>query len=177
MNHWKACQAWWAARAPREQRGLLWAGLCVIGLLGWWLLLAPPLRTLREADATEARLVHTLDQMQQWQMQARALRAQPLVTTSALVAELRALTAALGPGATLQLPPGSGGQATLTLKSVSAASLGEWLADPGRLRMQPVSVHLARDAGPASGASPDGADVRWSGNMLFQLPEQTAGGR
>ena len=177
MNHWKTVQAWWAARAPREQRGLFWAGMCVAALLTWWLLLAPPLRVLRAADLTEARLVHTLDQMQQWQLQAKTLRAQPLVSAPALLAQLRGLTASLGPGASLQVPAGSVGQVTLNVKSVPAAVLADWLADPTRARLQPVSVHLARDVAPSNAGSADGTDVRWSGSLQFQLPESSTGAR
>ena len=166
----KALQRWWAGRAPRERRGVLWAAWCLAGLLTWWLVLAPPLRTLREADAIQTRLGSTLDQMQQWQMQARALQKQPAVAASALVAQLRDLASNLGPGATLQIPAGSGGQATLNLKNVPVSLLAAWLADPARVPLQPLAVHLTQDAAVA----PDGTR-RWSGSLIFSLPDGAAG--
>lgn len=167
----------WQAMAPRERRLVLAAVLLVAGALAWWLLLAPALRTLREAPAHHAQLDAQLERMQALAAEARLLQADASARPSAAEAQraLQAATAALGPGARVSL---AGERATVGLQGVGAAAIGPWLAQVrGNARSVPLQAQLTRSkpkaqAVPASAAAPGIApgEARWDGAIVFGLP-------
>jgi general secretion pathway protein M len=155
----------WAALAPREQRGVQLAATLVGALLVWWLLLAPPLATLKKVESQRRMLDAQLDSMRALQTRAQALQAQAAVSGAESLASLQTSTAALGAGARLQVV---GDQATVTLNKVRADALAQWLVQPASsLRLQPAEVHWIRDA--AATVAPD-TPATWSGTLVFNLP-------
>ena len=177
-----ALTAWrtrWDAMAPRERRLVLAAALLVAGALAWWLLLAPALRTLREAPARHAALDAQLERMQALAAEARLLQADASTRPSQAEAQraLQSATAALGSGARVSW---MGERATVGLQGVSAAAIAPWLAQVrGNARSVPVEAHLTRSsakppAQPVVGAAlqktaPAG-EARWDGAIVFALP-------
>ena len=159
MDWIKAAQTRWATLARRERRALMLALLLVGGATLWWVLLAPALRTLREAPQARLQLDAAWDQMQQMQARARALQGQSAVPADAVLTQLRDVTKALGAGATLQI---QADQVTLTLRQVNAARLAEWLGGDIAQRVRPVEVHITRDV---TASAPV-----WFGRLLFRLP-------
>ena len=162
----------WYALNGREQTLVRRAAL-VIGLaLIWWTLLAPPLRTLRQAE-TQRRIVDTQEEkMLELQAQAKALQAQPKINRDDA---LRALEASVRQrlGATAQLNI-AGDRATVTLRNTPANELAQWLAE-ARLnaRLLPNEVRLVRSTGaspvgPATGAP----TTAWDGTLVMLLPVQ-----
>ena len=154
----------WAALQARERRSIALAA-AVLGLaLLWWLALAPALATLRAAPAQRAELQAQAQQMQRWQREAEALKAQPRLARDTAVAALEAATRQrLGSAAQLSV---AGERAQLTLKSVSAQDLADWLADVrASARAVPLDARLSR-----SGDAAPGAPVHWSGTLSLSLP-------
>lgn len=144
-------QARWRTLEPREQ--LLVSGAAVlVGLaLVWWLLIAPPLRVLRLADAQQRSLDLQLQKMQDLQAQAQALQSQTRMSRSD---SLRALEVSvkqrLGAGAQLNV---IGDRATVTLRHVPADALAQWLVQARvNARAIPGEVRLVRSTGAAPGA-------------------------
>ena len=144
------------------------AALLVAAALAWWLLLAPALRTLREAPARHAALDAQLERMQTLAAEARLLQAD---------ASTRPSQAALGSGVRVSL---MGERATVGLQGVPAAAIAPWLAQVrGNARSVPVEAHLTRSsakppAQPVVGAAPQktapAGEARWDGAIVFALP-------
>ncbi len=156
-----ALRAHWARLQARERRLIGLAAAVLLPALCWWLLLAPPLQTLRKAGEEHARLDQQLAQMRQQQAQARALQQAPKNTVRdagrALESQVRAQ---LGTAAQLQL---NGAQATLTLQQVPAEALATWLTQARQQTQASVSqARLQRGAA----QSP----VTWSGTLVLTLP-------
>ena len=51
MTRFAALNDFWSALAARERSAITLAALVVAAMLTWWLALAPPLKTLAQADA------------------------------------------------------------------------------------------------------------------------------
>lgn len=171
----------WDAMAPRERRLVLAAALLVAAALAWWLLLAPALRTLREAPARHAALDAQLERMQALAAEARLLQADASTRPSQAEAQraLQSAAAALGSGARVSL---MGERATVGLQGVPAAAIPPWLAQVrGNARSVPVEAHLTRSsakpqAQPAASAAPQkptpAGEARWDGAIVFALPSR-----
>lgn len=145
-------QARWRTLEPREQLLVSSAALLVGLALIWWLLIAPPLRVLRLADAQQRSLDLDLQKMQDLQAQAQALQSQTRMNRSD---SLRALEASvkqrLGEGAQLNV---IGDRATVTLRHVPADALAQWLVQARvNARAIPAEVRLVRSTGAPPGAS------------------------
>ena len=155
-------QAWWRALAPREQT-LVRAAVMLLGLaLLWWGLVAPALRTLRQADAQQRSLEGQWQRMQSLQAQAQALQSQPKISHDEA---LRALQVSVKQGldSSVQLNV-VGDRATVTLRNTSADSLAQWLAQARiNARAIPSEARLVRN--PSEAAA-------WDGTLVLSLPAQ-----
>lgn len=168
----------WQTLSEREQRLLFGAAVLLAAALVWWVALAPALRTLREAPAQQAALDAQWQQLQALQAQAISLQQQPRMTQAEALRALQLTTTELlGPGAQIQT---TGNRSTVTLPSVSAEALANWLAQVRtRARAVPQQAHLKRDAksetkretnadktnGSAATLAPT-----WSGSLVLSLP-------
>ena len=159
MNLLKQWQSRWRGMPAREQRLALLA-LAVVSLaLLWWLALAPALAVLRAAPAQHQVLDKQLQQMQHLQAQAKALQAQPALSTDQTRLALEAALKLLGPGAqmTVQLD-----RVTVTLKAVGPSALAQWLATARQnAHVAPVEARLVRN--------PAGS---WDGTLVLILGGQ-----
>lgn len=155
----------WAAANPRERRLTAGAGM-VMGLaLMWWLLVAPPLRTLTHWQTEQRQLNAQWQKMQGLKAEAAALQALPKITREDV---LRALDAAMKQhlSASAQMSV-IGDSATVTLRSTPASALAEWLPQVRiNARAIPSEVRLLR-----SNTHPAGQAV-WSGSIVLRLPQQ-----
>lgn len=161
MKAAEALTVQWARLAPRE-RTLVSLTAVIVGLaLLWWLLLAPPLKTLRLSEQRHAAVEAQWQQMQRLQAEAEQLQAAPRHAAADAPAQLRGGTETLlGASAKLSI---AGGRATVTLTEVPAASLAAWLAQVrASAQATPVQAQLTR----AGDAQP----VRWSGTVVLTLP-------
>lgn len=134
----------WQQLSPRERAAVVLAAALVAGALIWWLLLAPALTVLRQADERQARWTAQWDQVQALAAQARALRADgtPPPPREASVRALEQATQALGPTARLSL---QGDQATVQLNGTAPDALAQWLAQVRiNARVVPTQARLQR---------------------------------
>ncbi len=184
-------QARWRALDAREQT-LATSAVLLVGLaLIWWLLVAPPLRTLRTAEAQQRSLDEQLQKMQALQAQAQALQTQTKLGRDEAVRALEAsVKQRLGAAGQLSV---IGDRATVTLRNVPADALAQWLAQarvnaraiPGEVRLvrstlsTPAasgSVMVAGNAqAPAEAPSPasaPGSVAAWDGTLVMSLPPQ-----
>lgn len=196
MNAIKQLQARWAALDARERR-LVTIGALLVGLaLIWWIVLAPALKTLREAPAEHAKLDAQLQQMTTLQAQAKALQSQPRANRDEAMKALEgSVQAELGPAAQMQ-PQGGGEGVNVTIRAVPAEALAKWLAQArGNARAVPKEVHLTRStaaapSAPAAAPAPAPASARalasppasapasanasakanWDGTLVMSLP-------
>lgn len=122
----RSLQARWAALSGRDRRLLAAAAALLLGGSLWSLAIAPAWHSLRTAPAQIAALEAQLQQMQLLATEAAALRAVAPVSTEQAHAALTAATGRLGAPGKLSL---QGNRALLTLKAVSPAQLGAWLAE------------------------------------------------
>ena len=163
-------QTRWRTLAAREQT-LLLSAAGVVGLaLLWWVLIAPPLATLRQADALQRNLDVQAQKMQALQAQALALQSQPKISRDDA---LRALEASvkqrLGAGAQLSAV---GERVTVTLKNTPADALAQWLVQARvNARAIPSEARLVRSASPAMPPAPGSRPpVAWDGTLVLSLP-------
>ena len=163
-------QARWQTLAAREQTLLLTAA-GVVGLaLVWWLLIAPPLATLRQADALQRSLDAQAQTMQALQAQALALQSQPRLSRDDALRALEAsIKQRLGAGAQLNI---LGDRVTLTLKNIPADALAQWLVQARvNARAIPSEARLVRSANPAIPPVPGSrTPVAWDGTLVLSLP-------
>ena len=155
MNAVKQLQARWDALDARERR-LVAVGAALVSLaLVWWIVLAPALKTLREAPAEHAKLDAQLQQMTTLQAQAKALQSQPRANRDEAMKALEgSVQAELGPAAQMQ-PQGGGEGVNVTIRAVPAEALAKWLAQArGNARAVPREVHLTRSTGAAPPSAP-----------------------
>lgn len=161
MKALDAWQAQWTRLAPREQALVRAAGALVLLALLWWLLLAPPLKALRQSGARHAEVQAQWQQMQQLQAEAQQLQNAPRHSAADAPAQLQGLThTQLGAAARLTI---AAGRATLTLTEAPAAAVAAWLAQVrASTQAMPVQAQLTR----SEGTQP----VRWSGTLVLALP-------
>lgn len=132
----------WTSLGDRE-RVLIGAAALLIGAaLLWWLLIKPPLTTLREAPARLDALENQTAAMRQLAGEARDLRKVPRLDLNQSTSVVKAASARLGATARLSI---QGERATLTLQGVEPEALRAWLAEVrsgGRAR--PVEAQLTQ---------------------------------
>lgn len=133
---------WWLGLARRERR-LLVAGATLVALaLLWWVVLAPPLRTLQRAPAQIDAAESQLQLMQRLATEARELRAVTPVPADQAGNVLKAATARLGDKARLAV---QGDRAVLTVAGVSSVALRDWLAEArSGARARTIEANLSR---------------------------------
>ena len=155
----------WAAANPREQRLIRSAVALICLALVWWLLVAPPLRTLSQGQLEQSRLEVQSQKMQSLRARALALQALPKISRDEA---LRALDAAVRQqfGAAAQLSV-LGDSATVTLRNAPADTLAQWLPQARiNARATATEVRLTR-----TNTDPLGQGV-WSGSIVLSLPPQ-----
>ena len=159
----------WSALPQREQNLVLLAVSVVALALLWWVALAPALQSLRTAPARHAAADRELQTMLQMQAQAELLRQQPQSSSADSKAQLeQSVTAELGSTAKLQW---LGQRAQVTLTNTPAPALARWLSQARDNSHAAVAeMKLNRQAG----ATDADASVRWSGNLLLDLPDNAA---
>jgi len=133
---------WWQGLARRERRLISIAVAVVTVALLWWVVLAPPLRTLQRApaqiDAAEAQL----QLMQRLATEARELRSVTPVPADQAGNVLKAATARLGDKARLAV---QGDRAVLTVAGVSSVALRDWLSEArSGARARTIEANLSR---------------------------------
>ena len=149
-------QAWWAQRAPREKTILQFAALLVAAALLWSVALAPALRTLRTFDDKHRSQEAQLQAMLRLQAQAQSLQSQPRLSQAAALQALQtSVQQVLGPKADFS---NNAGNATVTLRGVTAEALAQWLASARtEAHASPVQARLSR------------AGNTWSGTLQIGL--------
>ena len=181
MNFSEQLKARWATLEARERRMVAAAAALVALALLWWIALAPALRTLAAAPAEHARLDAQLQQMATLQNRAKALQSQPrLNRDDAMRALETSVREGLGNGNAQLMTTGGDGAATVTLRSVPANTVAQWLAQArGNAHAVPREAHLTR-APVASAPTPtpsagnkdasSAPQVRWDGTVVMALP-------
>lgn len=169
----------WAGLAAREKTMVISAGVVVGLALLWWVALAPALQTLRAADAQHAQVDAQLQSMRLLAAEATALRGQRALGYEESLRNLESsVKQTFGAGATLSV---SDTRASLTLKSVSADALAQWLSQARiNARVVPSEARLLRSgAGAAASttaqsgtatASTSAMPVLWDGVLVLALP-------
>ena len=142
-------RVWWLGRTPRERQAVVVVVLVLVLFALWSLLVAPALRTVREAPAQLDRLDAQYQQMQRIAGEATTLRGASRVSPTQAAAALKAATDRLGGNARLAL---QGDRATLTLTGVNAEALRAWLNEArSGARARPVEAQLTRGTSGYSG--------------------------
>lgn len=154
-NQMQQLHALWTARSPRE-RGILLALAWVAGLaIGWSVLLAPAIQTLRTAPAAHAKLDSDLVEMKR--LQAKAKAAQGNARASAAEAMTSLETVATAHGARLDK---AGNRVQITVSGMKPAQVGQLLANlRSSAQVAPMAATLKRE--------PSGA---WSGVLEIAAP-------
>jgi len=155
-----ALQARFAALDPREQR---WWRLAV-GVLVLVLLVGvgvlPAVRSLRASALAQQQVTAQLQVLQQLQVRAQALQAQPMLAQLAAIESLQASVGLLGGNAEISV---GDQRVNLVLRATPASALAEWLV---RARVEahavPIEARLTRE-GSVEGAL-------WSGTLVLSLP-------
>ena len=158
-------KARWGTLDAREQTLLGGAVLLVSLALLWWLLIAPPMRVLSQADVQQRSLDAQLQKMLGLQAQAQALISQPKINREDA---LRALEASvkqrLGASAQINIV---GDRATVTLRNTPAEALAQWLTQARvNARAIPADVRLTRNLSVA------GSPAAWDGTLALAIPSQ-----
>lgn len=134
--------AQWQALGERERVALAAIAVLLGLLLAWSLLLAPALRTLKNAPVELEKVELQLQQMQAQAQEARTLRAAPAVPPAQAQAALTASVAHLGTAARLNM---AGDRAVVSLTGVSPEMLQGWLGEVrSAARARPVEAQLTR---------------------------------
>jgi len=141
--------AWWRTRAPRERVALSLAAAVLVALVGWTLLVAPAVATLRSAPAQLEALDAQLQQMRSMATEVRELRnATPV---AAAQAGLAIKTAAERYGDKVRLTL-QADRALLTLVNASPEQLRALLVEVrSAARARPIEAQLNRVPGGYSG--------------------------
>ena len=157
-------QARWQVLGQREQTLLRSAALLVGLALLWWVLMAPPLRTLRQAEAQQRSLDAQWPKMQGLRAQAQTLQSQPRISRDDALRALQASVKLLGTSAQLSVV---GDRATVTLRNTPADALAQWLAQArANAGAIPDEARLVRNA-----SNPNGS-AAWDGMLILRLPVQ-----
>jgi general secretion pathway protein M len=152
-----AWSATWTRLAPREKLMVAAAaGLVGLAIL-WWLLVAPALAVLRNADAQHRTLDAQLARMRALQQQAQALQGRPAQGREESLRQLeQSVRQRLGTAARMTV---AGDRVTLTLTGVAPDALAAWLAQARvNARAVPSEARLTRGAG------------GWDGTLVLGLP-------
>ncbi len=149
-------QARWSSTSRREQR-LLQIAAAVVGLaLLWWVGLAPALNRLKTTDQQRSALEAQWSQMQELQVQAKALQAKPRINEADARRMLEASVAPLG--AAVQMT-NAGDQVRVTVKGLSPDALAQWLSTARQnARAVPSEAKLVRNAAGT-----------WDGTLVLSL--------
>lgn len=138
-------KARWQALALRERRMVTGAAAILLLSFLWFVAIAPALKTVRAAPAQLAKLDTQYQAMQRDAADTKTLRSVAPVGAAQSAAALRTATDALGGAGRIAV---SGDRATLTLTSVGAAQLRDWLADArSTARARVVEANLTQTAG------------------------------
>lgn len=134
--------AQWQSMGERERVALAAVAVVLGLLLAWSLLLAPALRTLKNAPIELEKVELQLQQMQAQAQEARALRSAPAVPPAQAQAALTASVAHLGAAARLNM---AGDRAVVSLTGVAPEMLQGWLGEVrSAARARPVEAQLTR---------------------------------
>jgi len=157
-------QARWRALDRREQT-LIRGAVLLVGLaLVWWVLVAAPLRTLRQAEAQQRSLDAQWQKMQGLRVQAQILQSQPKISRDDALRALQASVKLLGASAQLSV---AGDRATVTLRNTPADALAQWLAQArANAGAIPSEARLVRNS------SNPGSPAAWDGMLVLRLPAQ-----
>ena len=152
----------------KDRQRLLALGLVLLALMLWTWQLSPAFKTLRDMPAQLAQLQDQTQKLKLMQAQAQALQKSPRVQAKdARMLLQKVATENLDNGARLNI---EGTRATLTISSVSAESLAQFLA-LARTQAQalPIEAQLQKftDAGAPKTNTP--ADL-WRGTLILSLP-------
>jgi general secretion pathway protein M len=121
---------------------VLHGGTVLLLFVAWLLLVAPALRTVREAPKRIDQLDAQLQQMQRLAAEGRELRNTAPMPAAQAAIVLKASTERLGERAKLSV---QGERAVLTLNGVSGEQLRSWLAEArSGARARPVEAQLNR---------------------------------
>ncbi|MBC7719836.1 MAG: type II secretion system protein M [Chitinophagaceae bacterium] len=170
MNRLAPLRAYWSALGEREQTGLqMAAGLAGAAVL-WWVLLAPALRTLRDAESQRRTWDAQLQKMQTMQSQARSLQSLPKLSRDDAARSLESsVKQRLGSSAQLNVV---GDRATVTLRATPSDALAQWLAQARvNARAVPLEARLSRSTAAPAGKAVS-AQAAWDGTLLMGLPAQ-----
>ncbi len=149
-------QARWHGTSAREQRLLLIAATVVGLALLWWVGLAPALNRLTTADQQRGALDAQWLQMQELQVQAKALQAKPLLSATDARRMLDASVAPLGTAVQLA---DAGDQVRVTVKGLPPEALAQWLSTARQnARAVPSEAKLVRNAAGT-----------WDGSLVLSL--------
>jgi general secretion pathway protein M len=150
----------WAQLAPREQHLVAGAAGLVAAALLWSLVLAPPLATMRAAQAQHRALDAQLQRMLGLQAQAQALQSQPRQTADQATRLLEAtVREKLGTTARMTI---AGERVTIAVNGASPESLGQWLTQARtNARVLPQEARLTRNAAGL-----------WDGTLVLSLPSR-----
>jgi type II secretory pathway component PulM len=153
----------WQSLAPREQRAVVIAGVCLLAAALWLALLGPAWTRLRDGPAQQARLEAQLRQMQADAQTVARLRSRPAANDDAdgltPLARLQQLSQPLGSALTIS-PEGE--RLRVRLQGIETAALQRWLAEARRAtRVRVSDVQLNR---------PQADEGRWQGQLVLTLP-------
>jgi general secretion pathway protein M len=155
-----AWQARFAALNPREQRWwrLAVGMLVLIFLFGFGVL--PAVRSLRVSALAQQQATAQLQVLQQLQVRAQTLQAQPMLAQQAAIERLQASVGLLGGNAEISIGEQ---RVNMVLRATPASALAEWLVRArAEAHAAPIEARLTRE-GPAEGAL-------WSGTLVMSLP-------
>lgn len=157
----------WTSLAQREQNLMLIAGTILLLALTWSIALAPALTSLESAPARRAAADRDLQTMLQLQSQAEQLRQRPQAINADINTQLeQSLKAEMPTTAQMQW---LGNRVQVTLNSAPALALARWLSQV-RDNSHASVVEMKLSRAPAD--TTDATLIRWSGNLLLDLPGQ-----
>ena len=156
------------ALPQKDRQRLVALGLVLLALMLWTWNLAPALKTLREVPLQLTQLQDQTQKLKLMQAQAQAFQKSPrLPTREAGLLLQKAAAETLASGARLNI---EGTRATLTLSSVSAESLAQFLAVVRtQAHVLPIEAHLQKFSDPAA-TQKTAAPELWRGTMVLSLP-------
>ncbi len=147
----------WHALSAREHRLLQLAAAVLALALLWLVLIAPALRTLREAPAQRAMQEQQLARMQQLQGEAKVLLQQPRISQAESQRLLEEVAASVLGKDSILTPQGA--QVQVQLRNVAPATLAQFLQQAREIaRATPHNAQLERTVN------------GWNGSMVLQLP-------
>ena len=156
------------ALPQKDRQRLVALGLVLLALMLWTWNLAPALKTLREVPLQLTQLQDQTQKLKLMQAQAQAFQKSPrLPTREAGLLLQKDAAETLASGARLNI---EGTRATLTLSSVSAESLAQFLAVVRtQAQVLPIEAHLQKFSDPAA-TQKTAAPELWRGTMVLSLP-------